>query len=183
MPIKSVASVRRNGSTTQIPSATAASTHEKLALGYELRDTSRVMLRALQTLIAPHRVTLNQFFLLRQLWEKDGVSQREISMRMQTSEPATVAAIDGLEKRGYVKRVREDRDRRIVSIFVTPKGAALRDTLLDYARMLNACGTSGMTRAEQTTLQALLVRYKQNLERFRVEQANATPVVASTRGK
>jgi hypothetical protein len=44
---------------------------------------------------------------------------------------ATAAAIDGLEKREFVKCVREGRDPGVVSIFVTPKakGAALRDTL------------------------------------------------------
>jgi DNA-binding MarR family transcriptional regulator len=135
-----------------------------LAVGYDLRDTSRVLLKALQILIAPHHVTLNQFFLLRQLWEQDGVSQRQISDRMQTTEPATVAAIDGLEKRGFVKRVRDNRDRRVASIFVTPQGAALRDTLLGYARDLNRQGTAGMTRAEIATFQALMLRFKENIE-------------------
>ena len=170
MPIKIAPSMRSKASPSESPLPVASQPYDELAVSYELRDTSRALLRATQALIAPHRVTLNQFFLLRQLWEKDGVSQREISERMQTSEPATVAAIDGLETRGYVKRVREGRDRRIVSIFVTPKGTALRDTLLGYARMLNECGTTGMTRAEQRTLQALLVRYKENIERYEEER-------------
>jgi DNA-binding MarR family transcriptional regulator len=140
--------------------------YRDLALGYDLRETSRTLLRALQTRIAPHDVTLNQFFLLRQLWEGDGVSQREISERMQTSEPATVAAIDGLEKRGYVQRVRENRDRRVVSIFLTPKGEALRGILLQYAADLNRHGTATMTRAEIATLHALLLRFRENLDRY-----------------
>jgi DNA-binding MarR family transcriptional regulator len=155
------------------PSKAAPRIYRELALGYDLRDTSRVLLRALQVLIAPHDVTLNQFFLLRQLWGKDGVSQREISERMQTSDPATVAAIDGLEKRGYVKRVRESRDRRIVSIFVTPKGEALRDTLLGYAADINDHGVSGMSRAEVATLHALLLRFKENLESYEIKRAAA----------
>jgi DNA-binding MarR family transcriptional regulator len=145
--------------------------YRELVLGYDLRDTSRALLRSLQILIAPHDVTLNQFFLLRQLWGNDGVSQREISERMQTSEPATVSAIDGLEKRGYVRRVRESRDRRIVSIFVTPKGEALRDTLLGYAADINERGAAGMSRAEIATLHALLLRFKENLEGYATELA------------
>ena len=47
--------------------------------GYLVRDAHRAFQRLLERRIAPHGVTRGQWYFLRVLWTKDGLSQRELS--------------------------------------------------------------------------------------------------------
>jgi DNA-binding MarR family transcriptional regulator len=130
---------------------------------YELRDASRLLLRLLKTRIAAHNLTLQQYFLLRQLWDADGTGQSTLSARLQTTQPATVATIDTLEKRKLVKRVRGVDDRRVVRVHLTPSGRALRETLLGYAFEFSSQAVAGLDPNEVTMLRGLLGRVRANL--------------------
>ncbi|HYH22135.1 MAG TPA: MarR family transcriptional regulator [Azospirillum sp.] len=102
-----------------------------------VRDVHRSFSRALQTRIASHGVSMGQWFFLRALWMEDGLTQRELSQRVGMMEPTTVTALNGMERHGLVRRVRNPHDRRKVNIFLTAKGHALREPLLDCAAEIN----------------------------------------------
>ena len=65
------------------------------SIGYVLRDTYRGFSRVLQSKIAPHGVSIGQWYFLRVLWEEDGLTQRELSQRVGMMEPTTVTALNG----------------------------------------------------------------------------------------
>jgi DNA-binding MarR family transcriptional regulator len=136
----------------------------EILFGYELRETSRVLLNVLKEHIDAHGITLTQYFLLRQLWDEEGINQSELSERLATTQPATVATVDSLEKRGLVKRVRGTDDRRVVRIFLTAKGRTMRTTLLRYAYDISSEALDGMSAAEITRLRESLARVRANLE-------------------
>ncbi|CAK0769032.1 MarR family transcriptional regulator, organic hydroperoxide resistance regulator [Azospirillaceae bacterium] len=99
-------------------------------VGYLVRDLHRAFLRNLQTRIANHGVSMGQWFFLRVLWEEDGLTQRELSQRVGMMEPTTVTALNSMERRGLVERVRNMHDRRKINIYLTTKGRTLRDVLM-----------------------------------------------------
>jgi len=99
-------------------------------IGYLVRDAHRAFSRALQARIASHGVSMGQWFFLRALWEEDGLTQRELSQRVGMMEPTTVTALNSMERRSLVERVRNPHDRRKVNIYLTNKGRGLRDVLL-----------------------------------------------------
>jgi DNA-binding MarR family transcriptional regulator len=136
----------------------------ELQFGYELRETSGLLLKALKRRIAPHGITLTQYFLLRQLWDNEGINQSELSERLATTQPATVATVDSLEKRGLIKRVRGTEDRRVVRIYLTAKGRTMRGTLLRYAYDLSLASVAGVRPADVAKLRSLLARVRENLE-------------------
>jgi DNA-binding MarR family transcriptional regulator len=106
------------------------------SIGYQIRMTHRVLQRYLQTKIEPHGVTLGMWYYLRTLWEEDGLTQRELSLRIETMEPSTLTAIQVMERKGVVRRVRSLEDRRKLHVFLTPKGKALKTKLLPLARQV-----------------------------------------------
>jgi hypothetical protein len=106
----------------------------ELHFGYELRETSGLLLKALKRRIAPHGITLTQYFLLRQLWEGEGINQSELSERLATTQPATA------------------------------KGRTMRSTLLRYAYDLSLVSVEGVRPAEVAKLRSLLARVRENLE-------------------
>src|SRR5262249_41688439 len=92
------------------------------SVGYLVRQTHRALTRALQARIAPHGVSIGMWFFLRALWQEDGISQRELSQRVGMMEPTTASALNNMERKGFVRRVRNRTDRRIVNVFLTERG-------------------------------------------------------------
>jgi len=134
------------------------------SIGYLLRDTSRRMLRLLQQFLEPHGVTLGQYFLLRELWINEGSTQRELSARINVLEPSTVAALDAMEKRDLVVRVRSKQDRRKINVYLTAKGRGLRSVLLRGADTVNRRALSGVGFEEVEQLRSILRTVKANLD-------------------
>jgi len=134
------------------------------SVGYLVRDAFRAFSRALQTAIAPHGVTIGQWFFLRALWQEDGLTQRALSRRVGMMEPTTVTALNGMEKAGLIQRRRNTDDRRKINIFLTDKARALRAQALPDAMAVNAIGTAGLSEAEIETVRRLLKKMTANLQ-------------------
>ncbi len=132
-------------------------------VGYLVRDVHRSLARALQARIVSHGVSMGQWFFLRALWDKDGLTQRELSQRVGMMEPTTVTALNGMERRGLVERVRNSHDRRKVNIYLTPKGRALRDVLLPCSVEANREATLGIDPADLALAMDVLRRMAINL--------------------
>ena len=60
--------------------------------------------------------------LLVELWNKDGLSNSEISELLDIKPSSVTAQVKQLEKDGYVERIVDDNDRRINRVFLTEKG-------------------------------------------------------------
>jgi DNA-binding MarR family transcriptional regulator len=133
------------------------------SVGYVVRDVHRAFSRALQAKIAAHGVSMGQWFFLRALWDEDGLTQRELSQRVGMMEPTTVTALNSMERRGLVERVRNPHDRRKVNIYLTPKGRSLREVLLPCAAEVSELATRGVQPADLALAIDLLHRMIINL--------------------
>ena len=98
--------------------------------GYLVRDTNIAVGKALRRRLAQYGMTLGQYYFMRALWIEEGLSQRELSRRVGTTEPTTASVLRLLERNGLVRRVRNRRDRRTINIFPTQKGRNLKNELL-----------------------------------------------------
>ncbi|HEV2641849.1 MAG TPA: MarR family winged helix-turn-helix transcriptional regulator [Candidatus Elarobacter sp.] len=134
------------------------------SVGYLIRDSARLILAKLQLQLEPHDVTLGQYFVLRELWEREGATQRQLSARIGIGEQSAVATIDAMEQRDLVVRVRSKQDRRKTHIYLTARGRGLREQLLSYAAHVINTATDGFEPGEVDTLRALLAKLKQRLE-------------------
>ncbi|HYZ14750.1 MAG TPA: MarR family transcriptional regulator [Candidatus Acidoferrum sp.] len=144
--------------------ASAFDEERSSSIGYLIRSASKHILAQLQQRLEPHDVTLGQYFVLRELWENEGITQRELSARIGVQEPGTVAAIDAMEKRDLVLRVRSKQDRRKIHVYLTARGRGLRHQLLGYARDVIDEAMADFSREEVETLRSLLQRLKARLE-------------------
>lgn len=137
------------------------------SVGYQIRLTHRLMQRYLQQKIEPYGVTLGMWYFLRALWHQDGLTQRELSVIVGTMEPTTLTAIKSMERSGIVRRVRNEEDRRKINIFLTPRGKALRESLLPLARTVVDNSVLGFSDEErQQFLQYLNAVQRNLLERI-----------------
>jgi MarR family transcriptional regulator for hemolysin len=129
----------------------------------KLREASDLLVQVMRARVKPFGLSLNQYRLLREVWEDEGVGQRVIAARMHVSEPATANTIDALEAADLVRRVRADGDRRKSLIYLTPKGAGLRDEILAVNADVNAGAIARVDRASVEAFVATLDRVIGNL--------------------
>jgi MarR family 2-MHQ and catechol resistance regulon transcriptional repressor len=67
-------------------------------------------------------LTISQFGVMEALYHLGPLSQSEIAKKILKSTGNITMVIDNLEKRGLVKRERDQEDRRYYSIHLTPAG-------------------------------------------------------------
>src|SRR4051812_48351920 len=96
------------------------------SLGYLTRIATRSFTRALEKRTLPHGISGGQWRFLRALWLEEGLTQRELSRRVGTTEPTTVTALKSLERNGLIRREPSAEDRRRVHVYLTPAAKKLR---------------------------------------------------------
>lgn len=131
--------------------------------GYLVRDTHLLFARALRNRLQTHQITPGQWYFLRALWDEEGLSQRELSRRVGTTEPTTVSALRLLARNGMIERVRNPKDRRTINIFLTDKARDMKTELMPVALEVNDIATAGLTDTEFAQLRSLLQKVRENL--------------------
>ena len=132
-------------------------------LAHLVRDAARGLARGLQLRLQAHRVSFGHWVFLRILWEKDGLTQRELSERAGMMEPTTFAAVTALERLGYVTRRKKAGNRKNVFIFLTPRGAGLKPKLVPLAEAVNEAAVADVTAADIAATRRTLLAMIRNL--------------------
>lgn len=134
------------------------------SVGYQVRATHRLLQRNLQLKIEPYGVSLGMWYFLRGLWEEDGLTQRELSRRVGTTEPTTLTAILSMERSGLIRRVQSSKDRRRMHVFLTSKGRNLKEKLMPLARSVVATAVQGFSASETKALLSALADIQRNIQ-------------------
>ncbi|MGO9722862.1 MAG: MarR family winged helix-turn-helix transcriptional regulator [Methylocella sp.] len=134
-------------------------------LAHLVKDATRALLRALQMRLTEHSVSLGQWTFLRILWERNGITQRELSELAGVMEPTTFTAVTAMEKLGYVIRKKMPNNRKMVYVFLTPKGRLLKRKLVPLAEEVNRIAVESVNPHEITMMRRLLLTLIENLAR------------------
>jgi DNA-binding MarR family transcriptional regulator len=150
-------------------------------LAHLVKDATRALVRALQMRLTEHGVSFGHWTFLRILWNTDGLTQRKLSEEAGVMEPTTFAALQAMEKLGYVTRRQLPDNRKNVYIHLTPKGNALKGKLVPLAEEVNAIAVRGVKAADIATARCALLTIIENLARDESGSANESRRVPSTR--
>jgi len=134
-------------------------------LAHIIREAGRALGRALTLRLARHGVSFGHWAFLRILWERDGLTQRELSEMAGVMEPTTFAALKTMEALGYVERRQLPENRKNVYVHLTPQGRALKKKLVPLAEDVNKVATRGLKAAELATTRRVLLAMLDNLGR------------------
>ncbi|MGD9923423.1 MAG: MarR family winged helix-turn-helix transcriptional regulator, partial [Pseudorhodoplanes sp.] len=111
-------------------SATKSAGLPERGLGHLLREISRAFDNGMQGRLARYGVTLSQWLHLRSLWDNPGMTCSAISRYLGVEKASSTAVLDELEKRGFIQRVKNTEDRRIVYLQLTAQGKSLTRKLI-----------------------------------------------------
>ncbi|AEF88653.1 regulatory protein MarR [Delftia sp. Cs1-4] len=132
-------------------------------LAHLVKDATRAFLRSLQHRLARHGVQLGHWTFLRILWEKDGLTQIELSDEAGVMAPTTAIALRGMEELGYIVRKRRPDNRKSLYVFLTPAGKRLKTKLVPLAEEVNSIAVSSLSDAHISIVRRSLLKMIENL--------------------
>ena len=132
-------------------------------VGFLLWDANRAMNREFADRIAQYGVTMGLWPFLRALWERDGVTQRELSEKVRMKGPTTVAALNKLEDKGLVRRESDRKDARKINVFLTPEGRKVYRRVIPEVEAVNKQCMSGLSEAEQVAFKSMIRRVRNSV--------------------
>ncbi len=105
--------------------------------GYLVNNLARLLVEVLRKRIAPLGIVPGQFPALLALWEKDGLTQKEL-LAMLDIEQATLAnTLTRMERDGLIIRKEHPADARARTIHLTEQGRSIRDAAYQTAMHIN----------------------------------------------
>lgn len=101
-------------------------------------------------------LTYTQYIAMMVLWQSDGISVKELGKKLFLDSGTLTPLLKSMERKGFVIRKRNEDDERVVSIYITDEGRALRDKALAIPPSLTGCVK--LTPEEAHQLYALLYK-------------------------
>jgi DNA-binding MarR family transcriptional regulator len=138
--------------------------------------TSKVLRAVAETAMQRHGLHLGQNHLLAVLWERDGRTPGEIAAAVNVTTPAVVKMAGRMADAGLINRRRDDRDNRLVRLWLTDAGRALQEPVETERRLIEQKVTENLTETEREHLMTALAKIHQSagdLLGGPVEQADA----------
>ena len=134
-----------------------------LSLGFFLNRTS-IQSKALFTQkIKEFDISPEQWSLVFRVVESNGLTQKELSDSTYKDQANITRSIDRLERKGLLKRVSNQMDRRIINIYPTEKAINLVEKIIPISSRFNNYLTENFTEEEKNQLIKLLNKVYENL--------------------
>jgi len=150
-------------------------------LAHLVKDATRAFLRSLQMRIGRHNVPLGHWAFLRVLWERDGLTQRELSDLAGVMEPTTFIAVRTMEKLGYIERRQRPDNRKKIYVFLTPKGRRLKRKLVPLAINVNEVAVRGVPAKDIAATRRTMLAILENLALDETRRGNGHGQVSRRR--
>jgi MarR family transcriptional regulator, organic hydroperoxide resistance regulator len=120
-----------------------------------------MLARASATAFARHGVHEGQQYILRCLWEADGLPPGELAKRLGLATPTVTRAAARMEAAGLIHREPDEHDRRLIRLYLTDRGSTLEKVIGQEVDELSERALASLGHDERTAL----VRYLETIQR------------------
>ncbi|GII56860.1 hypothetical protein Pth03_52490 [Planotetraspora thailandica] len=120
--------------------------------------TTKVLRALVETAMRRHGLHQGQDHLLAALWERDGSTPGEIAAVLHVTTPTVVKMATRMSAVGLLTRRRDEHDNRLVRLWLTDAGRALREPVEAERRSLEEKITADLTETERRHLMIALTK-------------------------
>jgi MarR family transcriptional regulator, organic hydroperoxide resistance regulator len=110
--------------------------------------TSKALRALTEAEMRRHGLHYGQDLVLAVLWEHDGSTPGEVAAALHVTTPTIVKMATRMTAAGLLTRRRDDRDNRLVHLWLTEAGQALKEPVLAARQSLEDKVTAGLTETE-----------------------------------
>ncbi len=130
----------------------------------QLSKLQRLYSKSLFIRLAPYDVRPGYIPALFALWEKDGLTQKELNSFIEIEQATLSNTLTRMERDGLVRRVHDPKDRRRIHITLTDKGKALHPAVTSAINDLQTHVNTGLTVNDRRYFQRILKQMTGQLE-------------------
>ncbi len=134
------------------------------SLGFILNKVNTKLKNKLFQQLKENDVTPEQWAILNCLWEKEGITPKELSDLTFKDKPNTNRILEKLMIKGLVVRKSHPVDKRAFQIFLTDGGWALREQLIPKVKKLLNKATTGIEHQKVTEMKKMLNQIYDNIK-------------------
>jgi DNA-binding MarR family transcriptional regulator len=124
--------------------------------------TTKALRTATDAALQRHGLRLGQDHLLATLWEQDGRTPGEVAAAVNVTTPAVTKMATRLADAGLIVRRDDDHDNRLVRLWLTDAGRALRAPVQRERRRIERAVTADLSDAERQHLMSALTKVHQS---------------------
>jgi DNA-binding MarR family transcriptional regulator len=122
---------------------------------FNLKATNKKVEKYLTAGFEEFGINVAQSFIIMSLLAKDGSTLTEIGAHAQIENSSLTTMVDKLEKSELVERKLDAQDRRVIRLYLTPKGRDLAERVLQAGIEFNAYLRGILDGAEENLLKSL----------------------------
>lgn len=117
--------------------------------GYVANHMARLFALRLHERIKPLGLAPAQFMTLLELWNEDGLTQRDLVGRLDVEQATMANTLARMERDGLVVRRPHPLDGRAQQVWLTEKGRGLQEPATTAAQAVNRQALADLTEAER----------------------------------
>lgn len=108
-------------------------------------------------------VTVDQWIIMKNLYEMDGVHQYELAEKTFKDTPTLTRIIDLLCEKGFTRREMDPKDRRKYKVFLSDSGKAKVEEMIPLVRNIRRKGWEGLELNDFENFKRILNKIYENL--------------------
>jgi Transcriptional regulators len=116
-----------------------------------------------QKILDKENLAISYWYYLRVLAERGELNQLELSKRVGIASTTAVPALDHMEKRGLVQRIRDPKDRRKYYVSLKEEGRRLVDDILPEFTDIHSASLDGISSRDMRVFWKVAHQIEQNL--------------------
>ena len=132
-------------------------------IGFLLHDVTRLMKKLFDRKMSTLKLTRSQWWVLNFLYFNEGINQSDFSILLDIEKAPLSRLLLRMEKKGWIERRNDKKDKRIKTLFLTKKIKPLIIDMRDMANSTRKSALSGLSDKEQTLFRQSLKKIKQTL--------------------
>jgi DNA-binding MarR family transcriptional regulator len=135
-------------------------------LGYLVSKANQFMKNYFTALLKQNNldITVEQWAVLNIVDVVPGATQTDIARMTQTDKANVMRMVDLLEKKDFITRNRDENDRRVQRLQLTPAGQEMLKAVIPIAQEANRMSSAGINPQEFELLKKLLRQIRSNIE-------------------
>lgn len=114
--------------------------------------------------LAPFNIAPEQNLVMMLLWEKDGLTQNDVAIRLDKDKTNIARMSYGLEQKGFIRRSNCPQDKRSQRLYLTEEGLKLKDFVIPIAEEFNRIVCNGITDEELIQVRKILSKMRENVQ-------------------
>lgn len=143
------------------PNGAAADLKLENQLCFPLYAAARKVVNLYTPLFKPLGITYTQYLVFMLLWERDGLTVGELCHRLYLDSGTITPMLKKMADHGLIRRERCTDDERVVCIFLTEEGRALKEKAAEIPARVGCC--IHLEPEEAATLYTLLYKVLNDL--------------------